>query len=196
MFTLGITGGIGSGKSTVADMFSTLGIYCVDADTVAREVVQPESPCLEEIAKHFGTKILNTNGTLNRALLREIIFNVPDEKQWLEHLTHPEINRLLRLRLEQASSPYRILVTPLLFEKQQQPMVDRILVVDIPETVQLARSSHRDKVAPASIKAIMKAQVSREVRIRSADDIVDNSQGLKHTEQQVLKLHRFYLSLP
>lgn len=195
MFTLGMTGGIGSGKSTVAAMFARLGIYVVDADDVARAVVEPGGPCLHSIGAHFGETILLADGSLNRARLRETIFSDLTEKSWLENLTHPVIREQITAQLDAAESPYRILVSPLIFEKNQRHWVERVLVVDIPEIAQKNRSMARDKVSEDNITAIMQSQLSRKQRCQMADDIIDNSQPLEHTLQQVHKLHNFYLSL-
>lgn len=195
MFTLGITGGIGSGKSTVAAMFSQLGIHIVDVDDIARAIVEPDSHCLQRIATHFGEHILLPNGCLNRARLREIIFSDVQEKSWLENLTHPVIREQIASQLDTAESPYRILVSPLLFEKDQLHWVDRVLVVDIPESAQKNRSVARDKVPETNIEAIMQNQLNRKERCHKADDIIDNGQSLEHTLQQVHKLHDLYLGL-
>ncbi|ROQ20870.1 dephospho-CoA kinase [Marinimicrobium koreense] len=189
---IGVTGGIGSGKSSVMRAFQAKGIEAVDADDMARVVVEPGQPALNAIAEHFGPDILTPEGTLNRPSLRTIIFSDPDAKTWLEALLHPLINRELRSRLAAAQGPYALLVSPLLFETGQDKLVDRILVVDVPESVQLARASARDGADPEQIRRIMASQMSREERLRRADDVLDNSGDLADLERQVGELHGKY----
>ncbi|WP_439510876.1 dephospho-CoA kinase [Marinimicrobium koreense] len=189
---IGVTGGIGSGKSSVMRAFQAKGIEAVDADDMARVVVEPGQPALNAIAEHFGPDILTPEGTLNRPALRTIIFSDPDAKTWLEALLHPLINQELRLRLAAAQGPYALLVSPLLFETGQDRLVDRILVVDVPESVQLARASARDGADPEQIRRIMASQMSREERLRRADDVLDNSGHLADLERQVGELHGKY----
>lgn len=189
---IGVTGGIGSGKSSVMRAFQAKGIEAVDADDMARVVVEPGQPALNAIAEHFGPDILTPEGTLNRPALRTIIFTDPDAKTWLEALLHPLINRELRSRLAAARGPYALLVSPLLFETGQDKLVDRILVVDVPESLQLARASARDGADPEQIRRIMASQMSREERLRRADDVLDNSGGLADLKRQVGELHGKY----
>ncbi len=195
MFILGLTGGIGSGKSTVAAAFSQQGIEVIDADTAARDVVTAGSPALEKIAEHFGEDILLADGNLNRAKLRAIIFAKPEEKKWLESLLHPLIERQIQRQLKQASSPYAILESPLLLETSQHQLVDRILVVDIPETLQLQRASARDSNSEQQIRAIMDTQLSRQQRLNRANDIIDNSHSEEETREQAMGLHQKYLEI-
>lgn len=189
---IGVTGGIGSGKSSVMRAFQAKAIEAVDADDMARVVVEPGQPALNVIAEHFGPDILTPEGTLNRPALRTIIFSDPDAKTWLEALLHPLINRELRSRLAAAQGPYALLVSPLLFETGQDKLVDRILVVDVPESVQLARASARDGADPEQIRRIMASQMSREERLRRADDVLDNSGDLADLERRVGELHGKY----
>lgn len=192
---VGLTGGIGSGKSTVMRGFQQRGIEAVDADDMARVVVEPGRPALDTIVQRFGKEMLNDVGTLNRPALRARIFSDPAAKLWLEQLLHPLINRELLERLAKAQSPYALLVSPLLFETGQDELVDRTLVVDVPEMVQLARASARDGAEPEQIKAIMAAQMSRQERLSRADDVLDNSGSSEQVEEQLEQLHRYYLSL-
>lgn len=189
---IGVTGGIGSGKSAVMRAFQAKGIEAVDADDMARVVVEPGQPALEAIAEHFGPDILTPEGALNRPALRAIIFSDTHAKNWLETLLHPLINRELRARLAAAQSPYALLVSPLLFETGQDELVDRILVVDVPEAVQLARASVRDGADPEQIKRIMANQMAREERLARADDVLDNSGDMADLERQVVELHQKY----
>lgn len=195
MLTIGLTGGIGSGKTTVADKFAALGIDLVDADLLSREVVAPGTPALEEIANRFGESILTSQGELNRKALRKVVFNNPEQRQWLEQLLHPAIAELIKTRLQSCISSYCILVSPLLLETNQHKFTDRILVVDVPEELQLERAMHRDGSDESTIRGIVEAQIDRETRLKSADDTIDNSLPLDSLDGQVLKLHNHYLEL-
>lgn len=192
---VGLTGGIGSGKSTVARAFGERGIGWVDADDVAREVVAPGEPALAKIRDRFGTLIIADDGSLDRAALRQIVFDAPEERQWLEQLTHPIIReRLVEAlqRLQSGTSAYVLLVSPLLYESGQAALVERTIVVDIPTDMQLSRTLQRDGVSEANVRAILKAQMSREARLAKADDIIDNSRDIAYMKQQVARLDRVY----
>jgi dephospho-CoA kinase len=192
---IGLTGGIGSGKSEVSRRFAALGITVIDADEIAREAVLPGQAALAEIARHFGDDVITDTGTLDRAKLRNIIFSDPESKRWLEALLHPLINQLTRTRLAQATSAYAILSSPLLLETQQYTMVNRVLVVDTTEELQLARASRRDHSNAEQIKAIIATQISRADRLARADDIIHNSGDLNELDIQVMQAHQLYLSL-
>ena len=192
---IGLTGGIGSGKSEASRRFAERGVAVVDADVVAREVVEPGAPALIQIAAHFGSDILDADGHLNRSKLRAIIFSNPAEKQWLESLLHPIINTEIRYQLAKATSPYSILASPLLLETQQFQLVDRVLVIDTSEQLQLERATHRDKNNEAQIKAIMQTQLSRQERCARATDIINNHGSIDELDAQVEKLHQRYLDL-
>lgn len=192
---VGLTGGIGSGKSEVSARFSKRGIVIVDADVVARQVVEPGSDALMQISIHFGNEILDAAGNLNRSKLRETIFANPAEKQWLESLLHPIINANIRHQLVSSTSAYTILASPLLLETQQFQLVNRILVVDANEQLQIERASLRDKNNETQIKAIMQTQLSRQERCARADDIIQNHGDLHELDEQVEALHKFYLTL-
>ena len=193
MFVIGLTGGIGSGKSTVASIFVNLGIEVINADQLARDVVEPGSPALVTIVERYGQDILQEDGSLNRSQLREIVFADANEREWLEQLTHPLITQLIKDQLRAVSSPYAILESPLLIETDQKELVDRILVIDIFEETQLQRTLARDDSTEATIKAIVNSQIPREQRLEAADDIVDNSAKFGATEREVLRLHDQYL---
>lgn len=193
--TIGLTGGIGSGKSAAADLFAARGINIVDADIAAREVVEPDTVALTAIAEHFGPSILIADGSLNRRALREIIFADAYEKKWLEALLHPAIRTLIKQQLSEATSPYAVLVSPLLLETDQHTLVERVLVIDCPETDQIQRAAARDQSEPDRIKAIMANQLNRDARLAKADDILHNHASLADLEQQVENLHQTYLSL-
>ncbi|WP_229702170.1 dephospho-CoA kinase [Bowmanella pacifica] len=192
---IGLTGGIGSGKTKVSDLFAGLGIDIIDADVLAREVVEPGAPALKQIADHFGKQILRADGQLNRGALRERIFSAPDEKAWLNALLHPLIRQLMQERTHAATSPYCILAIPLLVENQLHTLVDRILVVDVQEGIQRERVTTRDKVSAQQVDAILASQASRAQRLAVADDVIDNSGSLEVLSRQVEKLHQQYLLL-
>jgi dephospho-CoA kinase len=192
---LGLTGGIGSGKSAAAQCFVDLGIHLVDADNAARWVVEPGRPALAQIAEHFGGDVLQADGTLNRAALRELIFKDPQQRVWLEGLLHPLIREEIRRYLARAESPYVILVSPLLLETSQHQMVQRVLVIDVPEAVQIERTVLRDKTNEAQVRAILKAQASREERLSRADDVIVNDRDPAWLKSEVERLHYFYLTL-
>ncbi len=192
---IGLTGGIGSGKSEVSSRFEKLGITVIDADVVAREVVTLGKPALNTITEHFGSSILLADGNLDRKKLREVIFENPSEKLWLENLLHPIIRTEIITQLNLSKSPYAILASPLLLETNQHELVDRILVVDADEALQLTRASLRDASNEEQIKKIMLTQMSRSERCSNADDIIHNHGNLLELEQQVQNLHEQYLKL-
>ncbi|UTF59656.1 dephospho-CoA kinase [Gilvimarinus sp. DA14] len=194
-FTIGLTGGIGSGKSAAADLFAAHGITVVDADIAAREVVEPGTACLDAIAEHFGAGILLPGGELNRRALREIIFNDPQAKAWLEALLHPAIRELIIQQLNEAPSPYVLLVSPLLLETDQHQLASRILVIDCDESEQIQRAAVRDNSDAERIKAIMATQLTRTQRLAKADDILHNHGTLEDLAPQVDALHQEYLQL-
>ncbi|TBU90670.1 dephospho-CoA kinase [Stutzerimonas kirkiae] len=194
-WVLGLAGGIGSGKSAVADRFASLGVHVVDSDQAARWVVEPGRPALARIAEHFGAGVLQADGTLDRAGLRARIFQNPQEKAWLEGLLHPLVREEVERHLSLARSPYAIMVSPLLVEAGLHRRVDRLLVVDVPESLQLERAMRRDEASEEQVRAIMKAQASREERLRHADDVLVNDRDLTWLQAQVERLHAFYLTL-
>jgi dephospho-CoA kinase len=192
---VGLTGGIGSGKSEVSSRFEKLGINIVDADVVARELVTLGSHSLRAIAEHFGIHILKQDGSLDRKKLRELIFETPAEKVWLESLLHPIIRNEIIHQLNHSKSPYAILASPLLLETSQDELVDRILVVDANEELQLDRASLRDGNNADQIKKIMATQMNRSSRCAKADDIIHNHGDLQELDRQVQHLHSRYVEL-
>ena len=192
---VGLTGGIGSGKSAAADLFAAKGVELVDTDVLAREVVEPGTPALAAIAEHFGDEILGADGGLDRAKLRGIVFAQPAEKDWLEALLHPLISELLRSRLASFQGPYCLLVSPLLLETEQAALVDRILVIDIDRQGQLQRTLRRDGSSQATVEAIIDSQISREERLARADDIISNKGTLEDLARAVDQQHARYLQL-
>lgn len=192
---LGLTGGIGSGKSAAAAHFAQLGVDLVNADQAARWVVEPGRPALARIAEHFGAEILQADGGLDRAALRARIFQDAGERRWLEQLLHPLIRQEIIAALARAASPYAILESPLLIESGQYQLCRRVLVIDVPEAVQISRTASRDGNDEAQVRAIMAAQASREERLKRADDVIVNDRDLAWLRQEVERLHHFYLTL-
>lgn len=195
VFIVGLTGGIGSGKTAVSDRFAKLGIKIVDADVCARVVVEPGRPALAQIVDHFGPEVLQADGSLDRARLRQIVFANEAERKWLESLLHPLIFEEMWSQLQSANSPYAILVSPLLVEAGQNAICQRILVVDVPEDVQLARTMARDANSAEQVKAMMASQASRDARLAKADDVITNDSSLESLWQQVDQMHQRYLAL-
>ena len=192
-FIVGLTGGIGSGKTTVANMFADLGVDIIDADLIARQVVQPNSKALVAIAQHFGNDYINEDGQLNRALLRTSIFSHHHEKLWLNNLLHPLIRQDILLALAASHSAYCILVAPLLLENHLNKLVSTVLVIDTSEASQLSRTLSRDTSTKEEVQAIIKSQISRADRLTAADYLIDNSNtNLDLIRQQVLTLDGYF----
>lgn len=194
-YIVALTGGIGSGKSTVADMFARLGVPVTDADIIARQVVEPGTPALQAIAEHFGPRILTADGTLDRTALRREIFADPEEKAWLNQLLHPLIHQETRLQLNNVTAPYALWVVPLLVENNLAPLADRVLVVDVYPHEQIARTMRRDDVSGEHAENILRAQASREQRLSVADDILTNHDNDEPLMPRVLALHEHYTAL-
>ncbi|MGB5538530.1 MAG: dephospho-CoA kinase [Gammaproteobacteria bacterium] len=192
---IGLTGGIGSGKSTVAGEFSKLGVPVLDTDQLARELVIPGQPALQEIVTHFGPRALLDDGTLDRAYLRTRIFSDSTDKQALEAILHPRIRQRVREWLATITSPYCIVMIPLLLETQQSDLVDRILVVDAPEKEQLKRVAARDGLSHNVVAGIMAAQIDRESRLSAADDIIVNDAGVDALIERTRKLHMHFMDI-
>ena len=192
-FVIGITGGIGSGKTAVTDRFQARGITIADADVASREVVQPGMPALEVIAEHFGPEVIQADGTMDRAAIRKIVFAEPDERKWLESVTVPAIMNNLREVLTRSTSPYSLLM--LSSGTGQSPLVQRSLVVDAPPEVQIARVMARDANDEEQVRAIMAAQTSRETRLKYADDVIINDGSLERLDEVVQVLHEKYLKM-
>lgn len=193
-YVVGLTGGIGSGKTAASDWFRTQGIAVVDADIVSREVVEPGQPALDAIRAHFGSEVIQAGGTLDRAALRAKVFADADERRWLEQLLHPLIAASIARQLAEATSAYALLVSPLLFETAQRNFVRRALLIDVPEDMQLARTTVRDGVPEAQVKAIIAAQMSRDERRARADDIVVNDGSLAQLHERLAARHDDYLA--
>lgn len=195
MYVVAITGGIGSGKTTVANQFAALGIEVVDADLIAREVVEPGTPALAAIASHFGPGILDEQGRLDRRALRERIFSDPAAKSWLNALLHPIIRSEMLRQCAATNSPYCLLVVPLLVENRLTELADRVLVIDVDEATQIERTCRRDGVSLEQAQAILASQASRSERLAMADDVLDNQSGTTETiRERILALHETYLA--
>jgi dephospho-CoA kinase len=198
MKIIGLTGGIGSGKSTVVRMFGELGVHWVDADDVAREVVEPGTPALARITEHFGQDILQADGTLDRAKLRDIVFREPAQREWLEGLLHPVIREELMRQLHPGDYrlPYVLLVSPLLLETDQHALVDQVLVVDVPVETQVERTMARDNNPRDQVERIIAAQMPRDKRLERADHVIDNSRPKDEVARQVRTLHEQLVQNP
>ena len=194
-FRVGLTGGIASGKSTAAKFFGALGVPILDSDQVARDVVEPGQPPLERLVERFGRKILTPDGHLDRPALRDIVFADPMARADLEALTHPAIGAAMEARSAAAGGPYQILVIPLLVEKNLAAHVDRVLVVDCDEELQIRRLRDRDGSTPEQVQAILRAQAPRAARLKAADDVIHNDSDMSAVRDQVAALHARYLDL-
>ena len=195
MLVIGLTGGIGSGKSTVAEMFESLGVPIIDMDRIARQIVEPGQPALTQIKQAFGEKIVAASGQLNRQQLSKIIFDSAKKRQQLEAILHPLIRQETARQLAELKSPYCIVVIPLLLESEQRSLVDRVLVVDVPESLQITRTMQRDGISAAQVRKILAAQVGRDSRLNAADDVIDNSAAMEDIRHRVDELDQQYRAL-
>tara|TARA_B100001179_G_C18579846_1_gene399356 strand:+ start:576 stop:1172 length:597 start_codon:yes stop_codon:yes gene_type:complete len=195
MFIVGLTGGIGSGKSAATEKFLSLDINIVDADIASRTVVKKGRSALAQIEEHFGKDILTNEGTLDRSKLRKIILSDLKEKRWLESLLHPKIGEQINKELAESSSPYTVFVAPLLLETNSHLKCSRILVVDVPMEIQIERTILRDKVSEDHVKRIIAAQMNREERLKKADDVLLNSGTIQELEDKLVKFHKKYLKM-
>jgi len=198
MILVGLTGGIASGKTLVSDTFASLGVAVIDADVLARVAVSPDSQGLTELREHFGADIITSDGELDRASLRNLIFSNPEHRKTVDSILHPIIRTLSDKQIkfaEQQSHPYAIYAVPLLVETKQQDRFDRILVVDVPVEIQLTRLMSRDGTTRAKAQSILNAQASRAERLAIADDVIDNSGSMDAVLTHVAQLHKRYLAL-
>ncbi|OQW75666.1 MAG: dephospho-CoA kinase [Proteobacteria bacterium ST_bin11] len=195
MLKIGLTGGIGSGKSTVCRMFAEFGVPIVDADLIARWLVEPGQPALARIASTFGSEMLNQYGSLNRGKLRDTVFADPAKKAQLDAIMHPLVYANIVLEVNALQTDYCVIAVPLLLESKNPYTVDRILVVDCSVETQLARVTARDKLSQAQVQAIINTQIQREQRLAKADDVIDNDAGPEQLAEQVKRLHNSYLLL-
>jgi dephospho-CoA kinase len=199
-YVVGISGGIGSGKTTVTDLFAKYAIKVIDADVIAREIVEPGTPALKALIDKFGKSVLDSSGgsssgTLDRAKLRTLVFNNSEVKSWLNQLLHPAIREQMLLQTKQAESVYCLLSVPLLVENKLYQHVDRVVIVDVHEQTQLQRTLLRDKTNEQQIRAIMRAQATRQQRLAVADDVIDNNGKADDLTEKVTQLHKHYLQL-
>lgn len=195
MLRIGLTGGIGSGKSTVARMFAARGVPVLDGDAIVHELEAPGGGAHTQIVRRFGREILAPDGHIDRAALGRRVFADPAERRALEDIVHPLVYAELAGRARVLSAPYVVFVIPLLVETGGRTAVDRVLVVDCPESEQLRRAGERDGRAPADVRRILDAQATRAARLDAADDVIENDRDLAHLEREVERLHRLYLSL-
>lgn len=195
MLSIGVTGGIACGKSTVTRLFEKLGIPVIDADEIAHSLVRPNQPALALLENAFGGQIIASDGSLNRVALRELVFSSPSDKEVLEAILHPLIYQAMQQQLNQCKAPYVILSIPLLLESKHPLLLDRVLLIDCPEEIQIQRVKSRDGFSEEIIKAIIKSQASRSERLQHADDIIINTSTLKSLASEVNKLHESYLKI-
>ncbi len=196
MLRIGLTGGIASGKTTVARLFAALGIPVIDSDELAREVVAPDTPGLDAIRARFGPAVILPDGSLDRRALRHIVFDDPAARRDLESITHPAIRALMDQRSRASGGPYQILAIPLLVEGgARRPGIDRVLVVDCPEDLQVRRVMLRDRSSEAGARAVLAAQASRAARLSAADDVIVNDGDIAALRDQVEALDRRYRAL-
>ena len=193
MLVVGLTGGIGSGKSTAAKLFAHHGVTVIDADAIARSVIAPATPVYQAVVAQFGQEVVADDGQIDRQALKKIVFNDAKQRQILEAMLHPSIIQQMHHQAQQATSAYCIMAIPLLLETKLQHIVDRVLVIDVTADTQIARAQLRDDIAAADVRQIMQAQVSRAARLAAADDIIHNDGNLDELEQQVNDLHRQYM---
>jgi dephospho-CoA kinase len=193
-FRVGLTGGVASGKTTVANLFAALGVPVIDTDALAREVVAPGTALLAEIRAHFGDDIIAADGGLDRRRLRERVFANPAERQWLEARTHPAIRALTDERSASAPGPYSIVAIPLLVETHGEDRFDRVLVIDSEPQLQVARVMARDGITREAAQSMLSAQASREARLAAADDVIRNDGDIAGLRDQVQRLHREYVA--
>lgn len=192
MLIVGLTGGIGSGKTTVAKCFAELGATVIDADIIARDLVAKDKAIATKISEHFGSAVLDKSNQIDRSKLRDIIFNNAQEREWLEKLLHPLITAEIERRVKASESSYCVLVIPLLFEKGAHIKVDRTLVIDTSEGLQIQRTQQRDAVNEEHVRSIMLTQTPRKERLQKANDVIDNYGTLDELKRQILRLHEKY----
>ncbi|STX51369.1 dephospho-CoA kinase [Legionella busanensis] len=195
MFCIGLTGNIGSGKSTAISFFKSLGATVIIADEIARQITAPAQPALQKIIEHFGLSVITSEGQLNRAQLREIIFNNKEERLWLESLLHPLIRQTIENKIKNSQGPYCVIEIPLLTNRKDYPYLDRILVIFASPTMQVNRVVNRDSCSKEQVFAMLATQPQESLRLQLADDILLNDSSLEQLEANIRKLHGKYLQL-
>lgn len=194
MMVVGLTGGVGSGKSTAARFFSELNVGIVDADHIAKDLLD-EPALAQQVVDHFGPKVCDKYGKLQRHLLRQVIFNAPSARVWLEDLMHPLIRERIKAAIARCQSAYMVVAIPLLVETQKEDYIDRILVIDTPETVQISRLTNRDGITVDEARLMLDAQAQRHTRLGMANDVIDNTGSLQQLKDKIRSLHGYYLQL-
>ncbi len=194
MFVVGLTGGIGSGKSAAARFFSELNVTIIDADHIAKDLIN-EPEINAAIIAHFGPAICNNKGELNRYLLRQAIFTNVEQRHWLENFLHPKIRERIMAQITRSQSPYTVVVIPLLVETQKEDYVKRILVIDVPESIQISRVTNRDGISSDEARLILAAQAPRKTRLAVADDVIENTDTLASLKNKIRSLHGYYLQI-
>jgi len=194
-FRVGLTGGVASGKSTVSQLFSELGTTIIDADVIAKQLLEKDTDCYQQVIRLFGKSITFDNGEINRSFLRDVVFNDAQAKLQLEKILHPEVRKRMLAAAEKCETAYCILVVPLLVEANMQDLVDRTLVIDIPDKTQLQRLMQRDNLTESQAQNIVNNQATRHKRLHIANDIIDNQTDIKSLRQKVEQLHHFYREL-
>ena len=192
---IGLTGGIGSGKSAAANFFQNEGVTVIDADQLAREVINPNSQGFQSVVDYFGSRIIGEDGSIDRAQLREEIFDDQDKKKALESITHPLVRDLMSERIASSTSTYLIIMVPLIFETNSMSAYNRILVIDCDATLQMKRASLRDNNSSEQIQKILDSQCSRSERLSIANDVIPNNDSLENLKTRSLAMHKFYLEL-
>jgi dephospho-CoA kinase len=192
---IGLTGGIGSGKSAAANFFQKEGITVIDADYLAREVIEQDTPGFKRIVDYFGSDVISDDGSIDRGKLRKIVFDNHLKKKALESITHPLVRELMGKKIAAAKSPYSIIMVPLIFETKSMSAYDRILVIDCDSALQLKRATSRDKSPKELIQKIIDSQCSREERLSIANDVIPNNDSLENLQSRSLEMHKFYLGL-
>ena len=192
---IGLTGGIGSGKSAACEIFSELGVPVIDADDIAHKLVKPGMPAFKEITRLFGNEVISVDGTLDRKIIRDRVFANEIDRKKLENILHPAVYEEIAVQVKSINSRYCIISIPLLLETDASKTVDRILVIDVPRELQLERAANRDKTNNSDIDAIIDSQISREARLSAADDIVDNRGDINDLRKKICDIHEFYSNI-
>ena len=193
--TIALTGGIGSGKTSIASIFKSLGVPIIDSDTISKEIILPGKPCFKDIVNEFGEEMLTNKGTIDRYKLRDIIFNNDKARIKLENITHPIIFKNIDIQTSLINYPYCLVIVPLLIETKSVKYFDKVLLVDTLENIQFERVSKRDSMSPTLLRKIIKTQATRSERLKYADDIIENNNEIGNLNEYINILHKKYLTL-